>query len=336
MTHGAHPPCGGISKAALKKRYIDNQESIVKISRALNMAPMTVYKELQRHKIPIRKQTKYQIPKEVLLIEYLEKTKTIMEIADIFGCSARVITSQLQKYQIPIRTGKPLTSTVVTKEVLVTKYKLENKTIRKIGKELGVSERYVSDKLKEFKIKRNRGKKKDLKEDLTKKKIGKLCVKERIKDLPKYVTPHWLCQCDCGNLTKVRAAALLSQNPPRSCGCARAANWEWVIPPYFWNLIKTKAVRRGIDFDVSKKFVEQMFLSQNKKCALSGLDIGFARRREVSRTTASLDRICSSLGYTENNVQWIHKDLNRMKNVYTNEQFIGWCELVANNFRRNK
>ena len=47
--------------------------------------------------------------------------------------------------------------------------------------------------------------------------------------------------------------------------------------------------------------------------------------------TASLDRIDSKLGYELNNIQWVHKDINMMKQAYTNNYFIEHCKLVAAN-----
>ena len=50
--------------------------------------------------------------------------------------------------------------------------------------------------------------------------------------------------------------------------------------------------------------------------------------------TASLDRIDSTRGYTVDNIQWIHKDLNRMKWNLPNDYFINICTLVANHNKK--
>ena len=72
-----------------------------------------------------------------------------------------------------------------------------------------------------------------------------------------------------------------------------------------------------------------LFIKQNKKCALSGLDIEFSRKLKDGTTTASLDRIDSSKGYIQNNVQWVHKDINRIKQNLDQEKFIELCKMVA-------
>ena len=50
--------------------------------------------------------------------------------------------------------------------------------------------------------------------------------------------------------------------------------------------------------------------------------------------TASLDRIDSNLSYIKDNVQWIHKDLNRMKNEFSQDRFIEVCKAVFEHQRK--
>jgi hypothetical protein len=46
--------------------------------------------------------------------------------------------------------------------------------------------------------------------------------------------------------------------------------------------------------------------------------------------TASLDRIDSSKSYNKNNIQWVHKDVNKMKWAFNQNHFIKFCKLIAN------
>lgn len=82
-----------------------------------------------------------------------------------------------------------------------------------------------------------------------------------------------------------------------------------------------------------------MFLKQNRRCAISGLELTFDylgnradwKHSETCKITASLDRIDSSKGYVEGNVQWVHKRINIMKNDVPQSEFIEWCRTVARN-----
>jgi hypothetical protein len=76
-----------------------------------------------------------------------------------------------------------------------------------------------------------------------------------------------------------------------------------------------------------------LFIRQNKKCALSGIDISI---EFDGSGTASLDRIDSLKHYTIDNVQWVHKDINKMKMDFPQESFIKMCKLVSDNWYGDK
>jgi hypothetical protein len=46
-------------------------------------------------------------------------------------------------------------------------------------------------------------------------------------------------------------------------------------------------------------------------------------------STASIDRIDSSKGYEEGNIQWVHKHVNFMKRTYSQDYFIDMCKKIA-------
>ena len=163
------------------------------------------------------------------------------------------------------------------------------------------------------------------------------------------MVPSFLCKCDCGTERVVRGR-ILGKKVPSSCGCLRRISAAKVcrsrrknktpIPHYFYNRIKEGAAARGISF--SEKLTEEalygIFQDQGCFCALSGKSLTFAADAKKNRAkgTASLDRIDSSKGYTKKNVQWIHKDLNRMKGKLSDEEFIEWCRCVAVHNNRSK
>jgi hypothetical protein len=93
----------------------------------------------------------------------------------------------------------------------------------------------------------------------------------------------------------------------------------------YWASIKNNAGARDHLFDIKIEYVYGLFIEQNKRCAMSGVLLGFGEHR-----TASLDRINSDLGYVKNNVQWVHKTVNKMKNTLSSKEFISWCVLIGN------
>lgn len=71
-------------------------------------------------------------------------------------------------------------------------------------------------------------------------------------------------------------------------------------------------------FDLSIKYLWELYIQQNKRCYLSGLQIGFYG---CKKRTASLDRLNSKLGYTIDNCKWVHKDVNMIKQEYDLDYF---------------
>lgn len=90
------------------------------------------------------------------------------------------------------------------------------------------------------------------------------------------------------------------------------------------------AFSRGISFNISIQDMWKKWVEQKGKCALSGVELKIGTNiRKRKDFTASLDRIDSKVGYEYSNIQWVHKDLNKMKMNFPNEYFIEMCKLVA-------
>lgn len=105
----------------------------------------------------------------------------------------------------------------------------------------------------------------------------------------------------------------------------------------FWATLKQSARLRNVELTITIQEAWELFLHQNKKCALTGLELTLPesyRSVHASYWTASLDRINSDEGYTKENCQWVHKDVNLCKQGYTQEYFIRLCNLIANKHAR--
>ena len=108
----------------------------------------------------------------------------------------------------------------------------------------------------------------------------------------------------------------------------------------YWCSVRHSARLRGLALDVTIEQAWQLFLQQGRRCALSGVKLKFAQRRDVindpDSQTASLDRKDSNKPYTLDNVQWIHKRLQWMKCDFPDEEFQDWCKKVAKYASRSK
>lgn len=143
------------------------------------------------------------------------------------------------------------------------------------------------------------------------------------------ITEFW-CECSCGKIQKVRSIRLRGKKNNKCKRCAtteasiKKAKFYYDIPMDTWKKIIIAANIRNLEFNITIESAWDLFLKQNRKCALTGVDLEFCVSqtyygRSKSRWvhTASLDRVNNNLGYTKDNIQWVHKDINFMKQDYT-------------------
>lgn len=140
------------------------------------------------------------------------------------------------------------------------------------------------------------------------------------------------CKCDCGKEVIIRSDYF--RGKASSCGCAPPGQYRGegdLSGAYLYNLKRTAKARK-IKWAVSKTFLWKLFKAQAGKCALSGLPISLvdrAQQEDLSERTASLDRIDSDGDYTEDNVQWVHKDVNRSKMDLEEDRYTDLCREVT-------
>lgn len=177
--------------------------------------------------------------------------------------------------------------------------------------------------------------------DLTNQKFGQLTVKQKSSE-SRYGRVTWDCICDCGNQVLVTGQHLTrSKNSVKSCGCLKLikgeAHRDWKgykkFSGSFFTRIKNGArtdLRPHLKFEVTIEYLYELFENQKGLCRYSGIKLTIPEKWDDKHYTASLDRIDSSKGYVEGNVQWVHKDINKMKNSYTEDYFIELCRKVSN------
>ena len=165
------------------------------------------------------------------------------------------------------------------------------------------------------------------------KKIGRWTVLE----LSKNTSPikKWICKCDCGKIKNVAGTALRN-GKSKSCGCLaielsikRAWKGYGEVSATFLYEIKRHATDKNRKFNLTAKYLWNLFLKQKRCCALSGIPLSFASGRNSYDGNASVDRIDSSKGYIIGNVQWVDKKINLMKSNLDQKIFINLCQQIS-------
>lgn len=151
-------------------------------------------------------------------------------------------------------------------------------------------------------------------------------------------------QCDCGKIDIKRKDWVIKGRTTSCKSCASKRTAINYPPPIHrtgchglsgthFLAIKNGAERRNIAFELTPRFLWDLFLKQNGLCALTNLPLVLVRRIKNNTVdwdviTASLDRIDNTKPYIESNVWWVHKTVNRLKNNYSLEELLYWSKLL--------
>lgn len=182
--------------------------------------------------------------------------------------------------------------------------------------------------------------------DITGQKFGRLTAIEYSHSNAKGKA-YWKYVCECGE-EGVCVGWYLSTGRWTQCkSCIKKTcylegtknpKWQGVgdLSKTYWFSVVSGAVSRNFDITISMEEAWSLFLLQNKRCALSGVELKMSPssrhiRNGYTEHTASLDRIDSSQGYIPGNVQWVHKAVNKMKMCLSQKDLILWCKLISNN-----
>lgn len=162
--------------------------------------------------------------------------------------------------------------------------------------------------------------------------FGKWTVLDKalIKKYRKSTRYFWLCRCKCGFESYI-SAQFITNGKSRQCkSCHNSKKggespvWKGYgeVPSRVLSALKPERASRTLDFDINCKDLHELWILQDRKCAYTG-------RILVMADTASVDRIDSDNGYIRGNVQWVHKDVNKMKWSLSEDTFITFCKEVA-------
>jgi len=188
---------------------------------------------------------------------------------------------------------------------------------------------------------RKKGQRSGPKNDLTGQKFGHLEV-IRMDIRPEDKRREYKAVCKCSNCGKTEHWVFpyhLKKLGVISCGCLKGNrkkgeerhNYSGYkgITGSLWGKMRSSAFRRKLDFSITIEEGWDLFIKQDKKCALTELPIEIEQGRKMG--TASLDRIDSSKGYLIDNIQWVHRNVNIIKHTCSQEYLITICRKIVNN-----
>lgn len=213
-------------------------------------------------------------------------------------------------------------------EELLKKLYFEGKSYIEISKVLNICYQTVANKLEKFSWFQENRRPKKIKGHLAGTQHGLLYVVED-SGQRKNGSIIYRCICSCTNKECFILGSRITYTDQQSCGCLNKTGNEHINGKY-WTCIVSRAKKAGFKLNITLEYITKLFFEQNERCALSMLKLTLPGYKNTKKVTASLDRISSKRGYIIGNVQWVHKDINWMKNEFTQKEFINYCIAVSN------
>jgi hypothetical protein len=98
-----------------------------------------------------------------------------------------------------------------------------------------------------------------------------------------------------------------------------------------WSNLISNSKNRNLNVHITPDDIYEKYIEQNKKCALSGLDLSLSF--DIKTNTVSVDRINSKKHYTRDNIQIVHKMINQCKMDLNDNDFYNFCKSVYLNLK---
>lgn len=314
----------------LIKYYTIDKLSVAETAKKLNRPFGQVKNKIKRLHLYNNRCKKWTEKDVQALIKLNEESKSLKEMSLILKASEVNISTKLISLGITYKKRPRVSPHLWTLEE-IDKLKLlaaSGCVISRISKEMGISKGAISYFAEKENI------------IIKREKINKFWTKEE-EEIIKNSLKSYITVAEIANKLKrssqsvIERMALLNLKPTSRLNryWQRKGNSKGYgeISGSVFNKIRQNAKTRSLQFDITIQQMWNIFIEQDRKCAISGVLLYFSEKCDGTDTTASLDRIDSSKGYTLDNVQWIHKDLQRMKWDMNESKFYNWIKIILNN-----
>jgi DNA-binding CsgD family transcriptional regulator len=143
-----------LNKSVLKKLCVKEGRSSKKVAEMLSCSPATVLKRCKEYGIPLRINRTEGLSKALLQKLYVKEGKTLREIAKIQGCSFEPVRKRCKQFGIPLR-NPGIKKVKIEESTLRRLYVKEGKSVAEIAKAFNCVGSTVSQKVKQFGLKKS-------------------------------------------------------------------------------------------------------------------------------------------------------------------------------------
>lgn len=145
---------------------------------------------------------------------------------------------------------------------------------------------------------------------------------QNYKQIGLALTAELLNTSACNTYKKARSMGLTKKVKPKT--------YHDKISKVMWNSLLNGAKRRRLVVEITQNDIWDLYIKQNKKCALTGSQITLHKNDKIN---SSVDRIDSLRGYTKDNIQIVLKEINKIKMDIPQDKFYELCKTVYLNLK---
>jgi hypothetical protein len=98
-------------------------------------------------------------------------------------------------------------------------------------------------------------------------------------------------------------------------------------------------LKRNQIVDITIEDLKEQWEKQNGICEFTGVKLILSTYSKIEKSpiyTASLDRIDSTKGYVKDNIRWVSRSINWMKNDMSDEMVWELCRLISENYKQKQ
>lgn len=147
----------------------------------------------------------------------------------------------------------------------------------------------------------------------------------------KYGSVMWEYECSCGTRRRTEGGSL-TRGCVKSCGCTRykfRGTDEEALSRSMFAAYKRSAAERGVEFCLTEDEFQKMFYDPCWYCGSIGREMDCGRAGRAKILANGIDRLDSEKGYEMGNCVPCCKPCNKLKGVFSVDEFLELCSSVA-------
>lgn len=158
----------------------------------------------------------------------------------------------------------------------------------------------------------------------------KICLEKncKLKGVKQPITNFYIRRNENGTLT--------TRNKCKICSVKSTRQYKSTLSGFIGSVInscKGRSLHKGIEIDIEKSDISDLYKQQDGRCAISGMALTHKMLEEKDTSkypfNLSLDRIDSSKGYTRDNIQLVCNWIQTAKSDWKQKDFIEWMKICV-------